>query len=195
MFGNQEDPYLKATKHARINNEEYGQSSSLKFVIFNFLFVLILALITFFYLKYETVVFSGLSSKDKAVLGVSETVDDLELSSDEEFMKILRVTDIESETKIDNDSALELRNSMKVLMNESSIKSQSSYTKAISRELDDKSEFKGKIVVVKHGDTLSSLSEAFYGNSMNYSKIVESNPELANGSYMLRVGQTIKIPY
>jgi len=41
---------------------------------------------------------------------------------------------------------------MKVLINEPSIQSKSSYTEAIARELDDKSGFRGKIAVVNQED-------------------------------------------
>ncbi|CAA6814391.1 MAG: Unknown protein [uncultured Sulfurovum sp.] len=188
MFQNYEEDYINATKHARINNKNQSGSSNLKLVIVNFLLILVLGIITFFYLKNETSFFSDLFSKKEAVLGVSETISEAEMS-DEELIRVLKIS---NEDEIND---LVLRNAMKVLVNESSIKSQSSYTKEIARELEDKQGFQGRVIIVKQGDTLSSLSEKFYGNSMDYSKIIESNEVLSPGSHLLSVGQTLKIPY
>ncbi|CAA6804465.1 MAG: Unknown protein [uncultured Sulfurovum sp.] len=190
IFKNYEDAYVSATKDARINVEENRFSSSLKWIIFNFLLVLLLGIILFFYLKNETTFFSEFITEKRAVLGVTKTVD--ESLSDEELIKILRVTDMEVASKNTNES--ELRDSMMVLVNESSIKSQSSYTEAISRELDDKNGFKGRTVVVKSGDTLSSLATKYYGDASAYSKIIEHNDNLDEGSYLLKIGQRIIIP-
>lgn len=111
MFKNKDDAYLEATRYAQVNIEANAKSSNMKLVIFNFVVVTLLAIITFFYLKSKAVVLLDEPTTNRAVLGVSLTVDDAE--------------------------GLALRNSMKVLMNESSIQSQSSYTKALGRELDN----------------------------------------------------------
>ena len=115
------------------------KSSTKKLLILNFLVLAILGYLSFSYLQ-NTSNSVTLPVSKQAVLGVSETVDDLELS-DVRLMEILKGTEI--------DSVNDLEASMKVLINEPSIQSKSSYTEAIARELDDKSGFKGRIAVVK----------------------------------------------
>ena len=152
-----------------------------------------------FILKKDTNVFSSLSLSSlpvskQAVLGVSETVDNAEFSNDR-LIKILEVIEVDSVHE--NEKAYsqnELQNSMKVLMNEPSIKSKSSYTEAIARELDDKNAFKGRIAVVKQGDTLSSLSQKYYGDSKMFSRIIKANKNIINGNNILRIGESINIP-
>lgn len=195
MFKNHKDEYLNATEDARINTYKEESRSNTKWIIINFLIVLTLAYFLFAYLKSETTLISEFLPTKKAVLGVSRTVDDTGLS-DEELMKILKVTSDELEPKSSStDSQYELSNSMKLLTREPMIKAPSSYTKAISREVGDKHRSNGRIVVVKKGDTLSSLSEKYYGNSMAFSKIIEHNPSLKNQGSLLKVGQVIKLPY
>jgi len=195
MF-NKEDDYSKATKHARVNTYVENDSSNIKWTIINFLLVSLIAYSLFSYLKNETTYLSDFFPLKKSVLGVSERVDEHDLS-DEELMKILKVTFDEREaTTAKEDSQKELTNLMSVLVNESAIKSPSSYTKAISRELDDENSYsEARMVVVKKGDTLSSLAEKYYGNSREFFRIIEHNPSLEGDSTVLKIGQTINIPY
>ncbi len=86
----------------------------------------------------------------------------------------------------ENDQLMSLLNGMEVDKLDNS-----GYTKAISKEINGENE---KVVVVKAGDTLASLAEKFYGNSMAFDKIIANNPELDNGSNIIRVGQELKIP-
>jgi nucleoid-associated protein YgaU len=84
---------------------------------------------------------------------------------------------------------------MSQLVDDSSVKSQSMYSDAISRELDDKHKFKGKVVVVKKGDTLSSLAEKYYGDAMAFHKILKNNKNISEQSNTLYVGEKINIAY
>ncbi|CAA6806074.1 MAG: Unknown protein [uncultured Sulfurovum sp.] len=199
MFDTEEE-YLNATKHAEINMCKEKKPTKNKLIIMNLFMGVILLYLGFIYLKTERELVSMPVSYSQGVLGVSEVVDAAEYS-DEELVKLLRVTETDTTGHhVNKDYGTknyhkELTNSMKVLMNDSHIKSQSSYTEAIARELDDKkSGFRGRIVVVKRGDTLSSLSEKFYGNSRHYFKIIKANQNLSDGSHLLQVGQSIKIP-
>ena len=139
MFNNKENDYFNAIKHAQIYASTETKTSNKKLLIGNFLFLTLLGYVTFSYLQNSSNSFS-LPVFKQAVLGVSETVDDSELSN-ERLMEIIKDTEVTA-----------IPNSMKVLNSEPSIQSKSSYTEAIARVLDDKSGFKGRIAVVSKGD-------------------------------------------
>ena len=139
MFNRKEDDYFNAIKHAQVYTSVETKSSNGKSLVVIFLFLALLGYATFTYFQDSGSTFS-LPVSQQAVLGVSETVDDSELAN-EKLMEVLKGT------KVD-----ELQNSMKVLINEPSIQSKSSYTEAIARVLDDKSGFRGRIVVVNQSD-------------------------------------------
>ena len=50
-------------------------------------------------------------------------------------------------------------------------------------------------IFIQHGDTLESLSEEFYGNPMEFNKIIHANSSLSGESPTIYVGQKIYIPY
>jgi len=134
MFNTEKD-YSNSIKDAQIYKSETNLKSK-KLLMVNVLFVAILAYASFTYLKSHNNS-SSLPISKQAVLGVSETIDDSQLSNDK-LMAILKNREVDT-----------LENSMKVSVGKSSIQSQSSYTEAITRELDDKrSGFRGKIAVV-----------------------------------------------
>lgn len=124
-----EDDYFNAIKHAQIYASVETKSSNNKSLVVKFFFLACVGYATFTYLQNSSNSFS-LPATKQAVLGVSETVDDSEL-------------------------AVVVSNSMKVLISEPSIQSKSSYTEAISRVLDDKSGFRGRIAVVNQDDERS----------------------------------------
>jgi len=193
MF-NKQDEYQKATQHAQVNTYDEGKRISAKLIFLNLsLFALVGS---FVFLYTQTNLLSGLDSQKTAVLGVSLTVDD---SNDEEYLKVLSNAEVDSVKEASTQIPLaSLNNSMKLIVSEASIQSQSSYTNAISRELDDNQENDKRdyrVVIVKKGDTLSTLSEKFYGNSMQFQKIINSNKHLTEQSYTLYVGEKINIPY
>lgn len=195
MFNKSSDNYSNVNKNTELNT--YVQKSPSKKIwrILNIVSVAVFVYFIFAYIKNETTMFSNLSSSKQAVLGVSETVDENGLT-EEELIKILRVTEYTDEEKSAKQNAIEASvNSMKVLMSEPSIQSQTSYSQEINRELDDKDDYKGRLVVVKQGDTLASISEQFYGNSMDFSKIIKSNPNLSDNLNSLEVGQVLNVPY
>jgi len=149
MFKN-EDDYFNAIKDAQLYTDTVTKLSHKKMIMLNFLLVGLLSYATFHYLQNNTNIFSSssLPVSKQAVLGVSETVDDSE-SSNARLMEILKSENINLiKEKGKSYSENDLKNSMKVLMNEPSIQSKSSYTDAIARELDDKSGFRGRIAVV-----------------------------------------------
>jgi len=133
MFNTEED-YENAIKDAQLHQREIKVSSK-KLLGFNLFFMLVLSYGSFIYLKNRNNTFSLPISK-QAVLGVSETIDDAQIEN-EKLMDILNKTEVDT-----------LENSIKISAKKSSIQSQSFYTEAISRELDEKrSGFRGKIAV------------------------------------------------
>lgn len=75
----------------------------------------------------------------------------------------------------------------------------STYTKELKKEISPKAQknntIKSRVVVVKKGDTLASLSKKFYGNPLQYKKIIASNSNLFQKSNIIYEGQKIKLPY
>jgi nucleoid-associated protein YgaU len=52
-----------------------------------------------------------------------------------------------------------------------------------------------RIVTIKEGDTLGSISERYYGSSKKFKKIIDANHNLGNETFTLQIGQKIKVPY
>jgi len=53
---------------------------------------------------------------------------------------------------------------------------------------------KYRVITVKKGDTLASISEKFYGNPMEFNRIIRANRDLKRGSTHLHLGQKLIIP-
>jgi len=51
-----------------------------------------------------------------------------------------------------------------------------------------------KVVFIKKGDSLASLSQKFYGNPMKFKRIIRANPNIKNAHTRLHIGQKIIIP-
>jgi len=51
-----------------------------------------------------------------------------------------------------------------------------------------------RVITIKKGDTLASISKRFYGNSMEFKRIIRANRDIKRASTRLRVGQKIIIP-
>jgi len=126
MF-NTDEMYANETQKAQLYSEILPQKqNNNKLIFINLLLGGALLFGAFKYFEQSSV--NSVDVRKQAVLGVSETIDDTELS-DDAFLN-------------------SLTNSMELVTAESSIKSQTSYSKAIARELDDRSGFRGKIAVV-----------------------------------------------
>ncbi len=195
MYSSQEE-YLRATRDAQVNMIDRTERKGILLFI-NFLLFLALAVVGFLYFTQDSNYLSeNIFGKRTAVLSATHTSTDSDYS-DEELMVILDKPDDEgvAESYVANQQA-ELRNEMNQVMSEIIMKNKSNYESAISQELDDKNKgIKGRTVVVKKGDTLSSLAEKYYGNSMAFHKIIENNKDTIEKSSTLHVGQKINIPY
>ena len=51
-----------------------------------------------------------------------------------------------------------------------------------------------RVVTVKKGDTLASISKRFYGNPMEFKRIIRANRDIKRASTRLRLGQKIIVP-
>ncbi|MCK4440397.1 MAG: LysM peptidoglycan-binding domain-containing protein [Sulfurovaceae bacterium] len=51
-----------------------------------------------------------------------------------------------------------------------------------------------KVVTVKKGDTLASISKRFYGNPMLFKRIIRANKDIKSASSHLHIGQKIIVP-
>ncbi len=145
------------------------------------------------------------------IINVSEVL----TNSEEEYLSALRNIEselIEERANIDLDTheQMSLSSAMNDLMNDNVFADNSGYTselrKEIGVELDeeavDSASFivdnneleKSRTVIVKKGDTLQGISDKFYGDAMNYKRIIASNDNL-NSNDIIYEGQTILLPY
>lgn len=53
---------------------------------------------------------------------------------------------------------------------------------------------KPRITIVKEGDTLASIAEKFYGNPMDFKRIIRANPSIKNQHTNLHLGDKIIVP-
>jgi nucleoid-associated protein YgaU len=53
---------------------------------------------------------------------------------------------------------------------------------------------KPRVVIIKKGDTLASIANRFYGNPMEYKRIIRANHNIRSASTPLRLGQKIIVP-
>lgn len=138
MFNTDSD-YSNAIQDAQIYTPASQKRNNSKLIFINLILGGVLLFGAFKYFEHSKV--TTLPVSKQAVLGVSETIDDAELS-DSELINILNGTD--------NMAQENLANSMKMVTSEPSIKSKAFYTEEIARELDDRSGFRGKIAVVNN---------------------------------------------
>jgi len=189
MFDNREDEYLKATQNAQVNLNNNKSTFRGLVVTWN-LFLLtsftIIGYLGFNYLKSETTLFNDTLPSQTAVMGVSDT------KTDREYLEMLNSMEMDIITK----KELSLSDAIDDVINTSTIKDDSLYTQAISKEIDsDVYHENSRVILVQKGDTLGSISEKFYGNPMEFDKIIEANEKLNNDFQVIHVGQKLNVPY
>jgi len=192
MFdNNNEDEYIKATQDAQVN--AYGRKRGIGltviwnlFLLFSFSF---LGYLGFNYLKDETTLFNDTFVSKTAVMGVSET------KSDMEYLKMLNSVSMD-EIGHSTKENLSLSDALDNVVNTSTLRDNSLYTQAISQEIDGNTYHQNsRVIFVEKGDTLGSLSEKYYGNSIDFNKIIEANEKLNKDSQVLHIGQKLNVPY
>jgi len=201
MYDNSEEIYREATRYAQVNVDAEAKLKSNRRVVLSTFLICTMGYFGFNYVQNETTLLNSLTPSKTTVLGVTKTADNAE-ESDVAFLKVLNSSEVDSVKEqsqlslpVSQQSLEHLNDSMKVLVSETNIQSASSYTEAISRELEDKNEYQGRVIVVRTGDTLSSLAQEYYGDALAYDKIIRSNPHLKSSSSKLYAGEHIKLPY
>ncbi len=187
------DEYLKATQHAQINTYDKSRGVTIKLVLLNLTMLLFVGFFIFNYFYKDEVL--SLFSKKEGVLGVSYHATDKNEYSDNELMVILDNAEVDKVAESSNSEIENLSNEISKIIDGSSMKESSSYSESISKELDDKKGVRGRVVLVKKGDTLSTLAEKYYGDSKAFQKIIDANKNLSKQSRTLYVGDEITIPY
>jgi len=189
MFDNREDEYLKATQDAQVNTHVNKGAVNGLVIVWN-LFLLasftFIGYLGFNYLKNETTLFNDTIPTQTAVMGASHT------KSDSEYLEMLN----SMETEIVNKKELSLSDAMEDVVNTSTIKDESLYTQAISQEINSNTYHQNsRVILVEKGDTLGSISEKFYGSSLEFDKIIEANDKLDKNYQVIHVGQKLNVPY
>jgi len=191
MFDNNEDEYIKATQDAQVN--AYGRKRGMGLMIVWNLFLLLsfsfLGYLGFNYLKNETTIFNDTFVSKTAVMGVSET------KSDSEYLEMLNRVSIEDMGSSQKED-VSLSDAIDDVINTSTLQDNSLYTQAISQEVDEnKYHQNSRVIFVEKGDTLGSISEKYYGSSLDFNKIIEANEKLNKDSHVIHIGQKLNIPY
>lgn len=198
MFDNSEDEYLKATRDAQVNVHRNRGAFRGVALIRNFFFLssfIALGYLGFNYLKSSRVLLSDnrdtlpISSQIKtAVMGVSDT------KSDSEYLEMLN--SIDSDIEDINKKEPSVSSEIEDIVNSSLSKDNSIYTQALSQEIEGNRYHKNsRVILVKEGDTLATISEKYYGNSMKFDKIIEANRDLKKDYQVLHIGQKLNVPY
>jgi len=178
MFSNIKDEYKEATEHASINTHNVNiiRNRGYKLGIFNLFLLTTIGVMGY-------VGFDSLNT-GKIISSNSGT--------DKELLKILGNIDINSMAVEDKSKSISVSSAIDTVVNSSHLKDNSLYTQALSREINREEE---RIIVVRKGDTLVTLSEKYYGNPMAYSKIIKANKSLSQTSSTIFVGQELILPY
>jgi len=217
MFGT-EDEYTKAVRGASIHAHE--EESRLKSTIGSLLLLSVLATAGYFGFNYyseskvnstttksllaqvsEQRVFSELSeTKPTAVMGVSHTnvvEDEYLIALNNMEVDILGEASKKTRENSESDTNVQesLSAAMSSIIEDAMSADDSRYTQEITKEIKGDDVAKSRVVVVKKGDTLVSLSNKFYGDGMKYGKIIASNNDVINNESKIYVGQKIRLPY
>ena len=68
-----------------------------------------------------------------------------------------------------------------------------SYTSSLSKEADTRTK-EMRYHIVKKGDTLASIAYKIYGNSQDYIKLYEANPDILRRADQIHIGQRLRVP-
>jgi len=180
---NYEDEYRKATENAMVNTYNKISRFNRNKLFLNLILLsafIGISYFSFIYLKEETHFFH----KTK-VMGISYTISD-----DQYQQQLNQIYDKEAEK-----SNVNIHDALSNIVNTSTLRDNSHYTQAISKEIDKKSHKNSRVIIIKRGDTLANLAEKYYGNPMAFDKIIESNHELSSDSHMIYIGQKLNVPY
>lgn len=144
-------------------------------------------------------------------------------NSEEDYLNALRaiegeLTEERENVNLNTNEQMSLSSAMSDIMEDNVLADNTNYTKELRKEIDTEidvvvdttsiivdtatnstiveksSQEESRTVIVKKGDTLQGISNKFYGDAMNYKRIVASNDSLKYND-TIYVGQTILLPY
>lgn len=136
------------------------------------------------------------------------------LDSEDEYLNALKgieheLTQEREVATLDTEVQLELASAMSNLLDDDAVSENSTYMDKLQEEIkievkniettrvvahNEPNEKVLRKVIVKKGDTLQGLSDKFYGDAMNYKRIIAINDNL-NSNEIIYEGQTILLPY
>ena len=186
MFNNGKDEYTEATEHASINTHRVRKGQSYKLGIFNLFLLTTIGVMGY-------VGFDSLHEKSINFFNINaNSIVKSDIKTDKELLDILGTIDIHSVAIEDKKGLSSLSSAIDSVVNNSHLEDNTFYTQALSREINKNDR---RIVVVKKGDTLATLSKKYYGDSISYSKILKANKSLSQTSFTIFVGQELILPY
>ena len=211
------DVFNDAVRGSTLHNDENGEVEK-SFMGSKILATLLLSGIAYIgFNYYSTTVNSEALVVKKEVIAKVQTKTDVIASvttetnhSEEEYLKALK--SIESELReereplnLNPEKQMNLSVAMNDLIEEATSLDNTSYAKALNKEIasetktttvvaDNNIKEKARKIIVKKGDTLRGLSSEFYGDPMNYKRIIASNDSLHLDDTIYE-GQTIILPY
>jgi len=134
-------------------------------------------------------------------------------SSEDAYLNALKsieseLTEERETVNLDTKSQMSLSAAMSNLTDETMIAENTTYTNELKKEIgsevkkvetptaiaQNNVKEKARKIIVKKGDTLQGISSEFYGDPMNYKRIIASNDSL-NFDDTIYEGQTILLPY
>ena len=180
-----DDEYLQATKKAGIYTYEKDKINHTKLIGFNLLLGTLLG----------GILYIGFSSKiwNTSLFRENKVTQNIDLLSYLNHVEVDTLVDLEKE-----ESQFKLAMAMSKLVSDDT-RRDSSYIAELSKELNNVpyrvQKDKNRIITVRKGDTLATLSKKYYGNSMKFEKILASNPQINRESDTIYIGQTLTLPY
>ncbi len=129
--------------------------------------------------------------KDKYLIALENM--EVDVLDDSQPSKSISTPSISKGTTTDSNQ-VDLTKAISNIVDES-VADNSSYTNELKKEIIAKNSSKSRVIIVKKGDTLESISKKFYGNSMKYKEIMASNSNLLNDSGNIYEGEKIILPY
>ncbi len=179
--------YTEAVKDAVINNTDNKKINNKMFLILN-LVMAIVFLIGVSFWGYNFLQKDSENSIQKTkVMGVTH------IAEDSKQEKVLSQSDIDYAIEIEKLDNPTINNEYHEQL--STYIDKKSKNKKDNNPIDEEEErWKDVTIIVKEGDTLTSLAKKYYNDSKAYDKIIKSNPELTEESHTIYPGQKLKIP-
>jgi len=133
--------------------------------------------------EQQEIIKSAIKEKEKSQIIPTDIVEKVEPKKEKVEPKVVATPIAKEVSKIENVEVMKAK-VIKALV-------QKSKHKDIIKKVKEPNNHQYKIVTVKKGDTLASISKRFYGNSMKFKRIISANHNI---SKHLHIGQKIIVP-